>query len=152
MTQRQEVWTLADYAAYQATGQEPEQRSGIPPVLLPIQAPTVAEGKPIYRSKTEARYAQMLETQRYKGAIKQWWYEPFSLRLARATFYRPDFLVCYAWDACPYDCPLVCIEVKGGFIRDDAIVKFKVAARAFPCFSFIMMQYKKGTFIEKVRL
>jgi hypothetical protein len=35
-------------------------------------------------------------------------------------------------------------EVKGGYIRDDALVKFKVARELYPQFRWRMWQYDKG--------
>jgi hypothetical protein len=38
---------------------------------------------------------------------------------------------------------LVCIEVKGGWFRDDAKVKVKVAAEMFPCFQWLLVFREK---------
>ena len=34
------------------------------------------------------------------------------------------------------------IEIKGGYIRDDSIVKFKTACEQYPFIKFKMVQYK----------
>lgn len=97
----------------------------------------------LYANKLEAAYAALLDVRKTIGEVYSWWYEPFGLRLAPKTFYHPDFLVQLA------DGLLEVHETKGGFIRDDSIVKLKVAARLYPCFRFIMIQSKKGGWIEK---
>lgn len=95
---------------------------------------------PRYRSKLEAAFACKLELGRRAFALVRWWHEPFSLRLAAKTFYRPDFLVQSGETLTIY-------EVKG-FRRDDAMVKLKVAARLFPCFRFVLVEREKGQWIE----
>lgn len=92
-------------------------------------------------NKTETRYAQILEVRKIGGEIKDWLFEPFSLRLTKATFYKPDFLVVTLER-------FEIHEIKGGRIWDDAKVKFKVARDKFPWFLFRMMQYKKGRWKE----
>jgi hypothetical protein len=81
----------------------------------------------------EKRYAAHLETQRICGAISGWKFEPIKLRLARATFYSPDFMVVM---------PSGCIELHEtkGFMEDDAVVKLKVAAEMFPEFKIVLVK------------
>jgi hypothetical protein len=86
-------------------------------------------------NKTESRYAMMLELRKQAGEIIDYKYEPFKLVLAFNTLYIPDFLVVFKDH-------FEIHEVKG-FWRDDARVKIKVAARAFPWFRFIAVQYKQ---------
>jgi len=86
-------------------------------------------------NKTEARYAQQLELRKRAGEIVDYKFEPFRLILANNTSYCPDFLVVRKDH-------FEIHEVKG-FWRDDARVKIKVAARQFPWFAFIAIQYKK---------
>jgi len=88
-------------------------------------------------NKTEARYVtEVLDPQKYTKEILDWMYEPFNIRLADKTFYRVDFLVITS--------VVEFHEVKGAFIRDDAIVKWKVAAEQFPWFKWVLAQYKRG--------
>ena len=87
-------------------------------------------------NKTEAAYAELLELRRKAGEIFAWGFEQVRLRLAHTTFYTPDFLVIMP------DNTLEFHEVKG-FWREDARVKIKVAATAFPHFRFIAVT-KKG--------
>lgn len=72
-------------------------------------------------NSTEAAYAELLEGQRLAGDIASYAFESVKLRLADKTWYTPDFFVVYPDGAAEF------VEVKG-FWRDDARVKFKVAA------------------------
>lgn len=85
-------------------------------------------------NKWESEYAQELEMQRRVGAVQWFEYEPFRLRLTANTGYTPDF-------AAVEHGILRFIEVKG-FLRDDANIKFKMAAELFP-FEFIMLRKKR---------
>jgi hypothetical protein len=86
-------------------------------------------------NQTEARYAADLALRRRAGEVAWFKFEAIKLRLADLTFYTPDFFVMLP------DGTLEVHEVKGGFIRDDAMVKLKIAAEQFP-FRFILAQYR----------
>lgn len=60
-----------------------------------------------------------------------------TLKLAHDCRYTPDFVVV---DSAGY---IQAREVKG-FMRDDALVKLKVAARMFPFIEFIVVRKTKG--------
>ena len=90
-------------------------------------------------NKTEAAFAARLGHARMAGAIIAWEFEPIKLKLARKTFYTPDFLVVEPERFIFY-------EVKG-FWRDDARVKIKVAAKLYPYFSFIAVQLKRREWV-----
>lgn len=92
-------------------------------------------------NKTEAAYAKFLELQKQAGEVLWYEFEPMNLRLADKCFYRVDFLVMLKSGQ------LECHEVKGGYMTDDSLVKFKVAACKFP-FTFRMFSLKKGEWIE----
>lgn len=83
-------------------------------------------------NKTERLYSQLLELERVTGEISAWWFESVKLRLADNTYYTPDFAVMRGGK-------LEFHEVKGGFWRDDARVKIKVAAELYKPFKFISM-------------
>jgi hypothetical protein len=88
-------------------------------------------------NKLERAYAEHLEGERGHSVV--WWaFEAIRLRLADRTTYTPDFLVQRISGA------LQCHETKGGFIRDDAIVKLKVAAAQFPMQFFMVKRAKSG--------
>ncbi|QBQ56537.1 DUF1064 domain-containing protein [Nitrosococcus wardiae] len=99
-------------------------------------------------NKTEKRYAQILEAKRKAGEIKDWKFESINLQLSKpdkaakqkGTYYRTDFIVIT-------DC-IEIHEVKGGFIMEDADLKFKIAREMYPWFRFVMMQYKKGNWLR----
>jgi hypothetical protein len=76
-------------------------------------------------NKTEAEYSAFLNLRRMAGEVAWFKFEAVTLRLAKATTYKPDFLVMLA------DGSLECHEVKG-FWQDDARVKIKVAAELYP--------------------
>lgn len=80
-------------------------------------------------NRTEAAYAAFLETLRSCGDVAWFRFEGMKLRLADNTFYTPDFAVMRSTGE------IECHEVKG-FWADDARVKIKVAADAYP-FEFI---------------
>lgn len=90
-------------------------------------------------NKTEAAYATLLDHQVRAGQLHAWRYEAIKLRLADNTYYTPDFWLVYPDGRCQFT------EVKGGFWRDDARVKIKVAAEQFPWFRFAAAQYTKRT-------
>ncbi len=92
-------------------------------------------------NKTEAKFLEILKLRPGVFHIGQ---HTIKLQLAEKCWYLPDF---------NYISPLgtlVFIEIKGGFERDDAIVKLKTAARLFPQFTFIKAKYVKGQWTETV--
>jgi hypothetical protein len=86
-------------------------------------------------NKTEQAYADRLEILRRAGEVLSFRFEAIKLRLAKNTFYTPDFLV-----VTPSQIEFH--EVKG-FWQDDARVKIKVAADQYPEFAFIAVQKSK---------
>lgn len=87
-------------------------------------------------NKTEARRAMELEALKRSGQIAGWWYEKLTLKLADDTRFTPDFMVLHN------DGMIELQETKGGFIREDAHVKIKIAAAMFP-FRFVMYKEMK---------
>ena len=92
-------------------------------------------------NKTETAYAEYLELQKHAGEVLWYKFEGIKLRLADNTSYTCDFAVL------PSDGILEMHECKGGFWRDDARVKIKVAASLYP-FRFIAVK-KKGNGWER---
>lgn len=96
-------------------------------------------------NKNEAAYAQHLEQLKAAGEIKDYRFEPMTLRLATLTTYRPDFLVLNSDDTMEFR------EVKGRtkntfWAEEDAKVKIKVAAEQYWMFKFsIVWQQKDKT-------
>lgn len=87
-------------------------------------------------TKLEEAFGQKLELKLKAGVIRSYGYEQLKLRLAFKTFYTPDFVVLGR------DRTITCYEVKG-YWEDDARVKIKVAARAFPWMSFVAVTRKR---------
>lgn len=94
-----------------------------------LRAPNLFDGM----NKLEASFAMTLEAQKRAGKIVLWRYERLTLKLADDTRYTPDFYVL------ELDGSVSLTEVKG-FMRDDALVKLKVAAAQFPEFRFYLWQ------------
>ena len=139
----------ADLAAYYAAhpGLRPPQGSA-PQVLptFPATPPAPAHPCAPYRSRTEQRFAARLTQEQRDGQVLDWWYEPLKLRLGEKCYYTADFLVRYTDH--PGDFYLW--EVKGGWARDDAIVKTKTAAKLYPCFHFVWAQWRDGAWHERL--
>lgn len=79
-------------------------------------------------NKTEAAYAEHLEARRRAGEVAWFKFEGVKLRLADNCFLTVDFAVMLA------DGSLELHDVKGSraIYADDAKVKMKVAAEAYP--------------------
>ena len=86
-------------------------------------------------NKTEQEYQNLLEVRKIAGEIVWYKFEGIKLRLADNCFYTPDFAVMLA------NGQMELHEVKGHW-SDDARVKIKVAAAAYP-FRFVAIK-KKG--------
>lgn len=115
-------------------------------VSLPVKT-VAAVGKVVKDSrgmnKTEAAYAALLDVQKEAGEVAAWFFESVKVRLADRTWYSPDFMVILTTGAVEFH------EVKGGFVRDDALVKFKVAREMFKAFAWRMFIGKRGRFTER---
>lgn len=99
-------------------------------------------------NKTETRYAQMLEGMRLAGEIVSYQYEAITLKLGPDCRYTPDFLVIkreHEWTAVGEDClRFEFHEVKGGYAREDSLVKIRAASQQFPHFTFKLCRYSRG--------
>lgn len=103
-----------------------------------MRAPARARPRPTPggMNKTEQAYQAKLHLLFLAGEIEHYAFEPIKLRLAKATFYTPDFLVVRHGQ-------LELHEVKGHW-EEDARVKIKVAAEQHWMYRFIAVK-KKGT-------
>lgn len=95
-------------------------------------------------NKTETAYSHYLAALKASGKIAWYGYEPWKFRLAPKTYYSFDFAVMLL------DGLIEIHEVKG-YWEDDARVKWKVAAEAFPMFRFVAVQ-KDGAGWKEERL
>ena len=95
-------------------------------------------------NKIEEQYAWDLEIQKREGKILDWHFEQVKLQLTKkqpgqvAVTFLPDFFIVLADGTIRID------ELKGGFVREDADLKFKLAAELFPFWEWRMLQIKKG--------
>lgn len=92
-------------------------------------------------NQIEQAYSNRLKLMESAGEILGFDFEAIKLKLAKATFYTPDFMV-YAADG-----TIEIHEVKGHW-EDDARVKIKVAAEKFP-FIFKALTRKRGEWITE---
>ncbi len=91
-------------------------------------------------NNTEARYASQLELMKQSGQIKAWRFGRMNFKLVerpdiKRIFYKPDFLVVHADH-------FEIIEVKGQ-VREDDVLKFKMAADQWPWFRWKMVKLEK---------
>ena len=95
--------------------------------------------KPIFKSevmnKDESRYAENLRIKKQAKAILDFFFQDVKVRLADKTYYTPDFFVAYPGH-------FEVVEIKG-FLRDDAAVKFKIAAEKFWFWKWRMIRWNK---------
>jgi len=94
-------------------------------------------------NKTEAAYEAHLALRKAAGEVQWYAYEGVKLRLADKTFYTPDFVVMLADDVIELH------EVKGAkgagyWCEEDAKIKVKVAAAAYPFQFRIVWNNKAG--------
>ena len=116
----------------------------VPTATPPKRASLVAP----YRSKLEKLYAAHVQNQLLAGEISAWRYEPQKFRLAKATFYTPDFLIVrYGSQEGPPHFLLTYDEVKGTWNRqqsEKSRVKLKVAAEMYPWVLWRGVTYRQG--------
>lgn len=94
--------------------------------------------RPGVMNGTERAYSLLLSRRRDAGEISEYFFEDIKLKLGKACFYTPDFMVIRT------DGRIEMHEVKG-FWMDDARVKIKAAADKFP-FVFIAAKQKGKNF------
>lgn len=90
-------------------------------------------------NRTEAAYGEVLAARQASGEVVAYWFQGVTLKLGDDCRYTPDYFVMLADDS------LECHEVKG-FMRDDALVKVKVAARLYPFLFRVVRKVKGGGF------
>lgn len=86
-------------------------------------------------NKLETAYSEHLEQRRLAGEILSWKFDAVKFRLAKRTWYSPDFLV---FDKDGY----IELHETKGFMEDDAAVKIKVTAETFP-WAKLFLIYRK---------
>lgn len=103
--------------------------------------PSIRQARRGVMNATEAAYAEYLERAKRFNTVLFYQFEPMTLRLPGGVKYTPDFLIQFGDSPNGPQC-LECHEVKGRH-RDGGIVRLKVAAGAFPCFNFKLVE-KRG--------
>jgi hypothetical protein len=98
-------------------------------------APACVE--PERMNQTETLYSRRLDRQKLAGEILAWRFEALTFRLAYRCHYTPDFLVVTQTE-------IQIHEVKGGYVREDGLIKWKMAAEAHPEFRFFLCKYVQG--------
>ncbi len=85
---------------------------------------------------------QVLEPAYVRGDLVTYHREAIKLRLAGRTHYTADFAV---WVSGEPFCPpaLWLVEVKGGWFRDDAKVKTKIAASMYPHIRWLVVKRER---------
>ncbi len=92
----------------------------------------------------EARYArEVLDIRKMAGEIVSYRFGSVKLRLAKRTWYTPDFFVLVSGEWFPW---IEVHETKGHW-EDDARVKIKMAAEIYREYRFIAVQHKKGIWV-----
>jgi hypothetical protein len=99
-----------------------------------------------HMNETEKCYAWILEARKNKQEIIDYQYEAYKLRIADDCWYVLDFMVQRL------DGVLELHEVKGPYIREDAMIKLRAIAELFPFPVFLCQRQGKGTGFEIKRI
>lgn len=86
-------------------------------------------------NKTEARYAEKLYLRMLAGEINRYQFEGVRFKLAKNSFYTPDFYI-----VTPDSVEIH--EVKGGYITEAGKLRFKIAANTYPEYKWELWQNK----------
>lgn len=97
----------------------------------------------VMNSTEQAYFDNVLLPRLQAGEYTKVIYEGITFKLAPKTTYTPDFFVVKS------DREIELHECKGGYTRDDARVKWKVAADMYPFFTWRMIHMKGLTTIKK---
>lgn len=93
-------------------------------------------------NKTEQRfYNEIIWPQIVTKEIQRSGYEDEKFKIAPGVWYIPDFPIVWHQDL---NRRKTYCEIKGGFIREKSIIKFRAAAAKFPEYSWQLWQYKAG--------
>ena len=108
---------------------------------------TVALQEDDKRNETEKLFERdNLVPWKLAGVVIEYRVEPLNFRIGKGKcFYKPDYL------AVTDEGRLQIHEVKGGFIREDAHIKFRVASLLYPWFEWHLWQWENDMWqcIEK---
>ena len=93
-------------------------------------------------NRTEDGYSAHLLLRRRAGEVAWYAFEGITLRLADQTRYTPDFAVLVPAGSGFFR--FECHEVKGGFFREAARVRVRVAASEYPWITFVVVRLVNG--------
>jgi hypothetical protein len=149
-------------------------RGDLPEAFEQYLKATQALKPPRKVSKTEQRYATVLDVAKHEGHIKAWWHHPWKLWIAPGLSYEPDYVSqgrglellpllqsqpvtlspALTAAVCRFGSyGVTCIEVKHTFMFDKrrALDRLKTAASLYPMFRFKLCTWdtKRQTFIEE---
>ena len=131
-----------------AMGFKPDQIATATVNGKPLSADKAKPHMDGYRSKTERQYAMVLGDEVEEGTIERFEFESMKFKLADGAWFCPDFCV---WlpahlvrDGTTSPQQLELREIKGGFVREAARVRFLVAKRLYPEFSWRMIQKQRN--------
>lgn len=96
-------------------------------------------------NRTEQAYALRLEAMKRNGMIDDYAFEAVTLKLAHDTRYTPDFIVWKRYPMADREGGQVEFHECKGFMRDDARVKLKVAAKQTPWATFFLCRKTKDS-------
>ena len=116
------------------------------PVITQMEyAPPVGNKQ---KNKTETRFEQtFLWPAKQSGELLSYQFERIKLILGDGRTYLPDFFGVWQNGVSQF------WEIKGGYIHEDAAVKFDCACTQFPEFAFALCQWKQGEWrtLKKIR-
>jgi len=113
-------------------------RGWVPEEVKPVpELPGPLDVDDRYANNWERQYGEVhLEQRRHLKEIRDWEYEAVKFRIAKKTYFTPDFMVIgLQW--------IEFHDVKG-FLRDDAAVKIKACRELFPWFKWAYAKKEKG--------
>lgn len=127
---------------------DPKAKVGI---LSPVGMSVIERTAPTKSklNKLESAFYEVLK-RRYSGFDDKVYPMGLTLKLGDDCRYTVDFLCVshFSYDNGGHQDVLTGYEVKG-FMRDDALVKLKVAAKMFPFIRFVLVTRKAGVWTEK---
>lgn len=92
-------------------------------------------------NKTETRWLQRLAAD---PSVLSATYEGVTLRLADGVRYTPDVFVVYRDGSLGLD------EVKGAYVRPDALVKLRIAVSQYPAFRWRLAMWRRGEWLVRI--
>jgi hypothetical protein len=95
---------------------------------------------------TEEAYAERLELLKIAGDVLAWDFHAINFRIGDRAWFQPDFIIVGG------DLSIHVVEVKGGFVREAGLVRFRAAARQYPMLQWRLVrgEKKRGEYIFEI--